>query len=190
MKGMERITTVRLAEALSQSAAVPNEKITDALYQQDSTGVPFAELLVESGEISEWDLAKLVVHSFQLPFLMASNVEIEVSAVKCLPEDFLFEHRLLPLQAFGSALTVSMPVMVTNKVLQEAQQLSQKNLFPLVGLGSENLRFLYQIFPEHSRDDDERRQRQMAKRSQETTGDSWESIFDVGDQEVLKDLGL
>lgn len=190
MKGMERITTVRLAEALSQSASVPNERITDALYQQDSTGVPFAEVLVEAGDISEWDLAKLVVHHFQLPFLMASNIEIDPQAVTVLPEDFLFEHRLLPLQVFGSTLTIAMPVLVTNKVLQEAQQVSGKDLFPIVGLSSENARFLHQLFPNHTRDEDARRERQRAKRSQEQSADSWESIFDVGDQEVLKDLGL
>ncbi|HMQ21838.1 MAG TPA: hypothetical protein PKE00_05070 [Planctomycetota bacterium] len=186
---MERITTVRLAEALSQASAVANEKITEALYQQDSTGVPFPELLIDGGEISEWDLAKLVVQHFQLPFLMASNCQIDRNAVACLPEDFLFEHRMLPLQVTGIALTVSMPVLVTHKVLQEAQQLSGKNLFPIVGLGSENLRFLFELFPDHPRDNDDRRRKQAAKRSTQSS-DSWESIFDVGDQEVLKDLGL
>ncbi|MCA8970966.1 MAG: hypothetical protein KDC95_14320 [Planctomycetes bacterium] len=190
MKGMERITTVRLAEALSQAAAVPNEKITEALYQQDSTGVPFPELLVEGGDISEWDLAKLVVQHFQLPFLMASNFQIDPNAVACLPEEFLFEHRMLPLHVLGTTLTVSMPVLVTHKVLQEAQQLSSKNLFPIVGLGSENLRFLYELFPSHPRDGDDRRRKQLEKRGTGQSGDSWESIFDVGDQEVLKDLGL
>ena len=190
MKGMERITTVRLAEALSQSGSVANEKITDALYQQDSTGVPFSEILVEGGDVSEWDLAKLVVQHFQLPFLMASNIEIEEEAVKNLPEDFLFEHRLLPLELFGNVLTLAMPVLVTHKVLQQAQQICGKTVFPMVGLGSENLRFLYQIFPDHPRDEDARRQRQAAKSGAQQGGDSWESIFDVGDQEVLKDLDL
>ncbi len=185
MKGMERITTVRLAEVLSQSGVVSTEKITDALYHQDSTGVPFVEVLVESGQIAEWDLARLVVQHFQLPFLMASGLDINREAVDAIPEKFLFEHRLLPLDVAGNVLSIAMPLLVPYKVLAHAQKLSGKTVFPFVGLGSENLKFLFQLFPEHPRDEVTRRPLEDV----DVEESAWQSIFDVGDQEVLKGLG-
>ena len=191
MKGMERITTVRLAEALSQSGAVPTEIITDALYQQDQTGIPFCEVLVDAGEVSEWDLAKVVVQHFQLPFMMASSVTIDENAVKSVDEDFLFEHRLLPIDLCGDTLSVSMPVLVPHKILSQVESKSGKTVFPYVGLASENVKLLFQIFPEHTRDIE--RKVAAVDQAQEADlggGGAWESIFDVGDQEVLKDLGI
>lgn len=188
MKGMERITTVRLAEALSQSGLVPNEKITDALYQQDRSGHPFIEILVDTGEVSEWELARVVVQHFQLPFLMASSVIVNKKAVAVLPENLLFEHRLLPLDIVGKVLNISMPVLLTYKTLTLVQNLSGMNVFPFVGLASENTKFLYQLFPNHPPEETDRRPYQAESDSGDTA--AWENIFDLGDQEVLKDLGM
>ena len=76
MKGLEKLTSIRLAEVLTQKAVVPNEAITDALYAQDRRGGSFVELIVSGGDISEWDIAKIVVEAFQVPFVMASNYEV------------------------------------------------------------------------------------------------------------------
>jgi hypothetical protein len=125
------------------------------------------------------------VQHFQLPFLMASSFQINKNATTALPEDFLFEHRLLPLDMTGNVLSVSMPILVPYKTLSHAQSLSGKNLFPFVGLATENLKFLYQLFPDHPREE----RRRTAVEDVDEGGSAWQSIFDVGDQEVLKDLG-
>jgi hypothetical protein len=191
MKGMERITTVRLAEILSQDGSVQNDQITDALYHQDQTGLPFVELLIESGDVSEWDIAKIVVQHFQLPFLMTTNLDIDRKAVELLPEDFLFEHRVVPFMSCGGVLSLAMPILVPFKVLTQAQNLSGLEIFPFVGLTSENRKILRDIYPEHVEED---RSSAAAAASGEADGEelsadsSWENIFDIGDEQVLKDL--
>src|SRR5690606_9858506 len=76
VKGIEKVTSVRLAEILSERSVVPSEVITDALYAQDRHGEPFVQVLVGGGHITEWDLAKIVTEHFSLPFLMAGNYQI------------------------------------------------------------------------------------------------------------------
>ena len=76
MKSLEKITSVRLAEILTERAVVSSEVITDALYAQDKHGEPFVQVLVSGGHITEWDLAKIVTENFNLPFLMAGNYQI------------------------------------------------------------------------------------------------------------------
>ena len=60
VKGIEKLTSVRLAEILTERSAVSSEVITDALYAQDRLGESFVQVLVSGGHITEWDLAKIV----------------------------------------------------------------------------------------------------------------------------------
>ena len=57
VKGIEKITSVRLAEILTERDVVSSEVITDALYSQDKNGEPFVQVLVTGGHITELDLA-------------------------------------------------------------------------------------------------------------------------------------
>ena len=100
MKGVEKITAVRLAEILTERGAVPSEVVTDALYSQDKSGEPFVQVLVGSGHITEWDLAKLVTENFNLPFLMASHYQIVEAAKSRFPKEVLFRHTMVPLDVF------------------------------------------------------------------------------------------
>ncbi len=186
MKGLDRLTIVRLAEVLSQNGSVATEHITDALYQQDKTGIPFVDLLIESGEISEWDIAKCVVQHFQLPFLMTSNLDIDRKAVDLLPEDFVFQHRLVPFNRCGDVLSISMPILTPFKVLTKAQSLCSHEIFPFVGLTSENRKILSELFPDHKELDPI--ERMVAAENCLDSDSSWQNIFDIGDEQVLKDL--
>ena len=100
MKGIEKITSVRLAEILTERGAVSSEIITDALYTQDRNSEPFAQVLLNGGHITEWDLAKIVTENFNLPFLMPGNYQISEVAKHRLPKDVLFAvsytHLTLP----------------------------------------------------------------------------------------------
>ena len=71
---------MRLAEVLTQKGIVPVESITDALYVQDRRGESFVDVMIDSGHIAEWDLARVVVESFQLPFLLAGSYQISDEA--------------------------------------------------------------------------------------------------------------
>ena len=142
---------------------------------------------MDQGAIAEWDLAKIVVQHYQLPFLSVKETEPTKEAVACLPEDFLFENRVVPIELFGDALTLTMPILIPYKVLEQAGHLAKKKVFPLVGLFSENLETLFELFPEHDREIEEIRKKKLLH--QDSGGSEWENIFDMGDQEVLKGLG-
>ena len=145
MKGIEKLTSVRLAEILSERDLVPAEAITDALYAQERNNDTFSNVLISGGHITEWDLAKIVTESFNLPFMMAGNYQLSDEAKAKLPKDVLFEHMLVPLDVFGDVLCVSMPVMLSYDEIGKIQKEHGCELFPYVGLVSENKRILGEI---------------------------------------------
>jgi hypothetical protein len=194
VKGLEKLTCVRLAEVISQKNVVAAEIITDALYAQDKYGDPFVQTLVTGGHVTEWDLAKLVAENFQLPFLMASSYAISDEAKKRVPEKFLFEHLLVPLDVFDDVVCVVMPILSPYEVMGKIQRELRCEVFPYVGLISENKKVLgdmFASFKQWHEHDQKRREQAATKRANtkdQKKGD-WMSIFDAGDQAIHDTLG-
>lgn len=189
MKGIEKITSVRLAEILTERGTVSSEVITDALYSQDKHGEPFVQILVGGGHITEWDLAKLVTEHFSLPFLMAGNYQISDAAKARLPKEVLFRHTIVPLDVFDDIVCVAMPVMLAFDDIVKIQKDHQCDVFPYVGLITENkkvLTDLHKDYPQWVEQDQKRREEEAKKRASggKQAGGDWMSIFDAGDQAI------
>lgn len=198
MKGLEKLTSIRLAEALTQKDAVPNDIITEALYAQDRHGESFVENLVEAGSITEWDLAKLVVEQFQIPFLMASSYSVPDEVKSLIDKELLFRHQIVPLDRYADVLTVVMPILTPFEVLMQLRKKTGCDVFPYVGLISENRKVLGEMFEgyfewEKKRNEErnKRRQQRTEKQSSATPqdqADDWQSIFDSADALVQHNL--
>jgi hypothetical protein len=197
VKGLDKLTCVRLAEVISQKNLIPAEVITDALYSQDRHGEPFIQSLVGGGHITEWDLAKLVAENFQLPFLMASHYSISEHAQKRVPEKLLFESLIVPLDVFDDVLCIVMPILTPYEAMMKLQKELSCDVFPYVGLVSENKKVLgdmYKGFKTWFEQDIKRRERQATMRANSPKSDKkqksdWMSIFDAGDQAIQETLG-
>ena len=204
MKGLEKLTSIRLAEVLTQKGVIPADVITEALYIQDKLGEGFVDVLAGSGHISEWDLARVVVENFQLPFFLAGNYQIADEARTKLPKEEFFKHLLVPLDCFGDILTVSMPVLTTSETLLNLESTYGVEIFPYVGLISENKKVLTAEFAEFKdwyQEFTEERERKSKDPevivasgppvvSAEVAGDSgdWENLFDDADEAVRNSI--
>ena len=191
MKGLEKLTSIRLAEVLTHKGVVPTDVITDALYTQDRHGESFVDLLVSGGNITEWDLSKMVVENFQLPFIMAGNYEISESARDAIPKEILFENLLVPMDKLGDIMTVIMPILTPYEVLSKIQKDVGVELFPYAGLITENKRVLGEMFADFAAWQQKHQAELEAKvreGSDSTSGSGddsdWGNIFDAGDAMV------
>jgi hypothetical protein len=194
VKGLQKLTSIRLAEVLTQKGVIPAETITDALYAQDKHGEPFVDNLVGSGHISEWDLARVVVENFQLPFILAGNYDVNEAASGKLDREVLFENLLVPLDVFGDVLTVVMPILTPYQTLQKIQKQYEVQIFPYVGLVPENKKILSELFEDfhdwYQKATEEKAEQIKARsssKSEEGDGD-WMNIFDSGEQAVRSSL--
>ncbi len=195
MKGLQKLTSIRLAEVLTQKGVIPAETITDALYVQDKHGDPLVDNLIGAGHISEWDLARVVVENFQLPFILAGNYDISPEARDRIDKVELFQNLLVPLDVFGDVVTIAMPILTPYQILQKIQKQYKIVIFPYVGLISENKKVLGTHFEQFNgwfqKVAQEKAQRSAARTNQpaaEADGD-WMNIFDSGEQAVRSSLG-
>ncbi len=193
MKGLDKLTYIRLAEVLTQRGAVNAEAITEALYAQDKTGESFVDVLISGGHTTEWDLAKVVVEHFQLPFIMPSSYDVADDAKSAIPQELLFRHLLVPLDRFEDVLTIVMPILTPFEVIDKLQKAHKVDVFPYVGLVTENRKVIGELFPEYAawkKQDEEARAKGAGKQRKpgKAAGD-WMNIFDVGDAAVRDTLG-
>lgn len=193
MKGLDKLTPIRLAEVLSQKALVAADAIADALYAHDKHRESFTEILVSGGHITEWDLAKVVVEHFQLPFIMSGGYDV-VDAVKSrVPKELLFANLIVPLDVFDDILTIAMPIMVPFDTLKAIQTDHNLTIYPYVGLPSENKSVLTAMFPEfkewavNAQKELDAKRKKKAKREAGENSD-WTSLFDSADAAVRGSL--
>lgn len=187
MKGLEKLRAIRLAEILSQKGLVETNAITDALYAQDQFGEPFVEALVSSGQISEWDLAKLVVEHFQLPFIMASSYDISAEVRNVFPPDVCFRETIVPMDAIGDMVVVSMPILTPFETLEKIQRKYKCELYPYVGLMSENKKVLTDVFPDYKawqQAHEAARAKKAGPAPAAKGGGDWMNMFDTADKAV------
>jgi len=95
------------AEILIREGIASPDTVKRALQVQMQTGEPIEEVLVEEGVITEWDLARTLVKHYKLPFMPLHRYSIPKQVLETMPAEFLREHAMIPLDRFGSTLTIA-----------------------------------------------------------------------------------
>ncbi len=190
MKGLEKLTSIRLGEVLSQRGVVPRDVITEALRADEHAEESFVDILVSGNHISEWDLAKLVVEHFHLPFISADNFDASATSLSLLPQEVVFKNLIVPLGLFGRVMTVSMPIMTPFHVIDEIHNHHGYSVFPYVGLISDNRRVIQENDPDFRQwqsdmVEEKKNRRELGGASSK---DEWTDIFDSADAAVRDSL--
>ena len=122
---------------------------------------------------------------------MAGNYQIEDAAKERLPQEVLFQHMLVPLDVFDDIIVVSMPVIMPFEQIMKVQKAHSCEIFPYVGLISENKRILGDMHDDYGKwlDEETQRRATAAKQRESNPGkggaeSDWMSIFDAGDQAI------
>jgi hypothetical protein len=87
---------------------------------------------------------------------------------------------------FDGLLTLTMPVLLSAETLDEIQKRTQMEVFPCVGLASENKKVLSELFP--NRKAAPPKVAKTVAPGRNVSG-AWQSLFDVADERVKKDIG-
>jgi len=95
------------ADMLIREGVVSVERMKQILAVHNRTGESIEETLVEEGDLSEWDIARVLVKHLKLPFLQVSRYSISREVMNIFPSDFLRQHTLVPLDRFGNAVIVA-----------------------------------------------------------------------------------
>jgi hypothetical protein len=181
----------RLGDVLVDEALIAKEQLHEALGERQRSGNPLGQILVDSGYVSEWDLAKAVATHYNLPFLNLDGYDLNTTPLDVFPPDLAHREKLLPFDRFGDVLCIACTEMPALDVLRRIQEITGCTPCLYVTLGSDVKRLLAEnvdapdvteLTPPAPGDvnvDD------LFIDSSQKEG--WEKIFDLANEEVLKD---
>lgn len=192
MKGLEKLNFPRLAKVLGQGGQIPNEVLAEALRESGQTGMPFPDILLRDGLLSEWDLVRTVSQEFTLPILFPSSYSIDKEMFQLLPVDFIRKHRVIPIDRFGDVIVVAMPVLLPAAILEEIESITKLQVFPFVSPKTEVQKILEDKLPKLEAPAEEAplAAAKEEKASAPVTEEDWQKLFDEADQAIKKAQGV
>ena len=114
----------KIGEILIESGDLTEEQLLEALRQSKKTGTPIGSMLVTLGFISVDKLKEALSIQQGFQYVSASQLNISESAVKLLPEDFIRENKMFPLNSDGKVLEIGMVNPNNKKALNEVVYLT------------------------------------------------------------------
>lgn len=185
MKNIERLAHKKLEEILLDSGTVDRGKLEECLRKSRATGQPLEDILIHAEALTEDSLAELLANRLQLPYLSLENYDIPKELLERIPKTLMAKHKFLPIDQFDEVLSIMIGCVPSYEMLEEIHVVTQSDLFVYVGRLSEIGKTLETHQP--SAAEVEIGATTATPRGAElTTG--WESIFDIADQNVQKDL--
>lgn len=181
MKHSQRLEYSRLASAIVERGLSEAKRVHEALQIAENGHGAFADVLVNSNIVTDWELSNVVCDIYNLPFLTVDVVEPDPAARRGLDLQFLATHGLVPLYRCNGVLTVSMPGMVSADVLGEMTATTDLTILPVVGSVQSNRRWIAKVLEDEIKAALPSAQ-VAAEEEQPMAG--WDQMFDVADAAV------
>ncbi len=116
---MLRASKRKFGEILVAEGILDREQVELALAARTDNDGPIGEYLVQTGKISESDVARVLCVQFALPFIRPAGYEHRSDLLEKFQARFLYRHRILPLDRIGSACIVAIAGVPPEEVQQE-----------------------------------------------------------------------
>ena len=162
-----------LEDVLVAQGVIPRERADEFLASATTGNVPFATIVLESGTMTAWDLARTVSLHYQMPVQPLSGYRFDKDLFAGVNPNVLHRYQALPLGVFGRTRTFAVVEPPSRALLDELTAACGASLFFFVAEGPEVGRAL---------------QEHVKVLDTESDG-SWQKLFESAEQEVMKGLG-
>jgi type IV pilus assembly protein PilB len=98
----------QVEDSLVSSSIITAEKLDEIKKKAETEHKPLLSLLVQSGEVSNEDLTKIIAHINKVPYVNLSNAHIEPKTLELLPQDVAERYMAVPLGEMQNRMVVAM----------------------------------------------------------------------------------
>lgn len=170
MDPFDRFTRHPLEEVLVGEGTLTRTRADELLASAQATGEPFGLVLLESGTMTPWDLAKTIANHYQMPVHPLTGYRFDPSLLDGVDAGIFHHHHVIPLGAFGRTRTFAVLQPPDRALIDELTAAYGASLFFFVADGTE----IGRILREHVKVID-------------TDKDSgWSKLFDAAEEGITK----
>jgi hypothetical protein len=146
VKSAHRFDYIRFGEALVERSLIDRDVLNHVLHQLNTTRALLPEVLVRENLVSDWELSRVACELYHLPFLTIEQYPPSSTALDGYDLAYLRHYALVPLDRYGSLVTVIMPGLVPSEVLEGLRPGRDGRVLAVVGSVTSNRRWLEERF--------------------------------------------
>jgi type IV pilus assembly protein PilB len=124
MSGIKRIVTKQLGELLLDRAIINEEQLNKALKVQKERGGLIGQVLM-LGYAKEEEIAQALTVQYGFPYLPLECYEINVQAMKLLPQNVSEQYNLIAIDKMGDLLTIAMSNPLNVQAVEDIEMISK-----------------------------------------------------------------
>lgn len=122
----------RLGDQLIDDGFITREQLEEALFHGKQSGIPVGSVLVKLNFISIEQLRAALSKQQGLKTVQGKDLEIDISVIKLLPEDFIKENKVVPIKTDGKILVLGMVNPNNIQTLNDVIYLTGLKPYPLI----------------------------------------------------------
>lgn len=150
MKSAHRFDYTRFGEALIERGLIDREVLGHVLHQVNASRSLLPEVLVRENLVSDWEVSRVACEIYHLPFLTVEHYPPATTALEGYDLAYLRHFALVPLDRYGSLVTVIMPGLVPSEVLEGLRPGQNGRVLPVVGSVVSNRQWLEANFAQRA----------------------------------------
>lgn len=194
MTHYDRLKRKKLGDILVDEGICTEQTVITALQLQQSTGRILSQILLESRDVNEVQLAHVVVEQYQTPFVDLKSYSVHKDLVDLFPARLLHAARVVPLDRFGRQICFACQEIPSSAIVEQLREHSPAGIYLYVAMAYEIRRVLAEVAP---LEEEEKLVEQAAlaaagassKLGSLDKDTSWTKLFDSANEAVMSDLG-
>lgn len=168
----DRLFRRSLRDVLVEQGVLSQEQADELVESAYETNEPFGLVVVDAGYLTSYDLVKLVASKYQLPVMPLSGYDVDTELLESVPASTLYHYQIVPVGRFGQSWTFAVVEPPNRDCIDALRETCGNSLFFFVSEATDVQRVLSQ----------------NVKVVDAKGDDSWQSIFDSGDQRVHEEI--
>ena len=124
MAGVKRVVTKQLGELLVERGIINEEQLNKALKVQKERGGLIGQVLVMLGYTKEEEIAQALTVQYGFPYLPLECYEVNVEAMKIIPQNVAEQYNLIAIDKIGDLLTIAMSNPLNVQAVEDIELLA------------------------------------------------------------------
>ena len=125
MSSAKRIVTKQLGELLLERGVISQEQLNKALKAQEINGGLIGYILVSLGYAREEEIAQALTVQYGFPYLPLECYEINVEAMKLIPQNVAEQYNLIAIDKMGDLLTIAMSNPLNAQAVEDVEMITK-----------------------------------------------------------------
>ena len=189
MNHYERLRRKRLGDLLVDEEVASKEAVITALHEHHQSAQPISQVLINGGELREYDLARVVVEQYQLPFLDLTSYSYDRDLIQKFPGHVLHQAGIIPLDQFGDIVTFAVQELPSDEVMEELKRHAGETVSLYAAMSTE----IRQALQEHVKLGDEAFAASAAAAQEAgapvaanmSEDGAWQELFDTANESIV-----